>query len=326
MNSEVLRVGFVPEHFAAPLLKLAESEWGQSHLQLVEQPSGTGQMLSSLDSSSSGGQKIDIAVALTEALIAGIAKGRDDYRLVGSYVRSSLNWAIITGTAKGADQYQTVADLRQSKVGVSRLGSGSHLMASVLALSQGWTDAEGKVEKQEFVVNNDFKTLREGVNQKPGEWFTTKPFQDSGEVRFVDSIPTPWPSWTIAASKATVLDTRKALLDEFLHKLHASIQAFANPETRAKKSLHAFIEDVHHYHPDDIKEWASQVRWAGESTPDPDDSKPTDPKANETNAYTMSKGMLTHTLSVLEDAGVLQRPTHDWDISRFVDASVTRLI
>ena len=27
MNSEVLRVGFVPEHFAAPLLKLAESEW-----------------------------------------------------------------------------------------------------------------------------------------------------------------------------------------------------------------------------------------------------------------------------------------------------------
>ena len=141
----------------------------------MEQSSGTGQMLTSLDASSPGGQKIDVAVALTEGLIAGIAKGRDDYALVGSYVRSSLNWyvtclyrAIITGTAPAASKYQTVADLRHAKVGVSRLGSGSNLMASVLGLEQGWTDADGKVASQEFVVNNDFKTLRDGVNQRPG--------------------------------------------------------------------------------------------------------------------------------------------------------------
>lgn len=58
----------------------------------MEQPSGTGQMLTSLDAASAGGQKIDVAVALTEALITGIAKGRSDYALVGSYVRSSLSW------------------------------------------------------------------------------------------------------------------------------------------------------------------------------------------------------------------------------------------
>lgn len=67
---------------------------GQAHIELVEQPSGTGQMLTSLDASNGGGQKIDVAVALTEALIAGIAKGRTDYALVGSYVRSSLNWYV----------------------------------------------------------------------------------------------------------------------------------------------------------------------------------------------------------------------------------------
>lgn len=102
MASPKLRVGFVPEHFAAPLLQLASSEWvcrffslqGQAHIELVEQPSGTGQMLTSLDASNAGGQKIDVAVALTEALIAGIAKGRTDYALVGSYVRSSLNWYV----------------------------------------------------------------------------------------------------------------------------------------------------------------------------------------------------------------------------------------
>jgi len=87
-----LRVGYVPEHFSSPLLILGRSAWGAEHLELVSQPSGTGQMLSSLDASGAGGQVIDVAVALTESLIAPLAKGRDDYRLVGSYVRSPLNW------------------------------------------------------------------------------------------------------------------------------------------------------------------------------------------------------------------------------------------
>ncbi|WFC95208.1 hypothetical protein MBRA1_001855 [Malassezia brasiliensis] len=199
-------------------------------------------------------------------------------------------------------------------------------MASVLGLEQGWTDADGKVASQEFVVNNDFKTLRDGVNQKPGEWFTTKPFQDSGEVRFIGSLPTPWPSWTIAASKATALQSQKTLLEAFLHKLDESIKLFANPETRKNGSLHAFIESVHHYKPEDIVEWASTVRWAGEITPDPENTKPTDPRAGETNAYTLSSSMLLHTLKVLEDAGVLQTPAEGWNVSRFVDTSVTHVL
>lgn len=76
--------------------------------------------------------------------------------------------AIITGTAPTADRYQEIDDLRGAKVGVSRLGSGSHLMASVLALQQGWKDANGAVEQQDVVVNNDFQTLRKGVNHTPG--------------------------------------------------------------------------------------------------------------------------------------------------------------
>lgn len=90
-------------------------------------------MLTSLDPAS---QKIDVAVALTEALIAGIAKGRTDYKLVGSYVRTSLNWAVITGTDAKADAYQSISDLRGTRIGISRIGSGSQLMASVMALQQ----------------------------------------------------------------------------------------------------------------------------------------------------------------------------------------------
>jgi hypothetical protein len=90
--STKLRIGYVPEHFSLPILQLAKSTWGQEHLELVSQPSGTGQMLTSFDEKNPNDRKIDVAVALTEALIAGLAKGRKDYALIGTYVKSSLNW------------------------------------------------------------------------------------------------------------------------------------------------------------------------------------------------------------------------------------------
>lgn len=118
-------------------------------------------MLTSLDSNQPKGQIIDVAVALTESLIAAKAKenGRKDYKLVGSYVRSSLNWsvaqkerrvgirlrmrnavqdtksslsvsvfflmvsrAVITGTSEKAEKYQSIDDLKDSKIGISRIG------------------------------------------------------------------------------------------------------------------------------------------------------------------------------------------------------------
>lgn len=28
--------------------------------------------------------------------------------------------------------------------------------------------------------------------------FTTKPYQDSGEVKFIGNVPTPWESWSVS--------------------------------------------------------------------------------------------------------------------------------
>lgn len=136
MVNSKLRVGYVPEHFSMPLLQLAASPWGQEHLELVPQPSGTGQMLTSFNGDDPLARQIDVAIALTEALIAGIAKGRQDYELVGTYVKSSLNWAVITGTDAKASQYSSIDDLRGTRIGISRIGSGSQIMASVMALQQ----------------------------------------------------------------------------------------------------------------------------------------------------------------------------------------------
>ncbi len=126
---------------------------GKENIELVLQPSGTGQMLTSFDASQSGGQKIDVAVALTEALITGIAKGRTDYSLVGSYVRTSLNWAVITGTSPAAAAYNSIDDLKNTKIGISRIGSGSQIMASVMALQHNWSTS-GDHAELEFKVND----------------------------------------------------------------------------------------------------------------------------------------------------------------------------
>jgi len=75
-------------------------------------------------------------------------------------------------------------------------------MAFVMALQQGWSPATLKfqgarslatispVTKHTTPVNNDIKGLIDSVNAGSTsafmwEWFTTKPWLDSGEVRFV---------------------------------------------------------------------------------------------------------------------------------------------
>ncbi|KAG8978232.1 hypothetical protein FRB90_008545, partial [Tulasnella sp. 427] len=114
-----LRVGYVREHFASPLLQYAEEDGGKTFT-LVSCPGGTGQIIRALEDN-----EVDVVMyinsmvdkahqltllcrALTDGLIAGIAKGKP-YKLVGSYVSTPLNWAIVTGKDS---KYTSRADLR----------------------------------------------------------------------------------------------------------------------------------------------------------------------------------------------------------------------
>ncbi|PWN92157.1 hypothetical protein FA10DRAFT_265958 [Acaromyces ingoldii] len=317
-SQEKLRVGYVPEHFSLPLLQLASSAWGKEHIELVSQPSGTGQMLTSL--AARPRPDIDIAIALTEALIAGIAKGRSDYELVGSYVKSSLNWAVITGTDAKADKYKSIDDLRSTTLGISRLGSGSQVMASVMALQQGWSTDDVK-----FKVNDNFENLRNGVNQQSGletsafmwEWFTTKPFVNSGEVRFIGSVPTPWPSWTIAASKSfteqTPTPSTETKLHKFLGKLADQVKKFTSDEEKAKSTI---VEQMK-YDAKDVDQWYAGVRWVGDSR-EGQGSGGKRLKGQSVKTNEVSEEVLLQTLETLQKAGVVEEPQGGWDLDRFV--------
>lgn len=212
-TNKPIRIGFVPEHYLIPL-HLAKPQF-DDNVELVPFPSGTGHMITSLRSN-----EIDVGIGLTEGWVAGLmsAQGQKEqgYRIVGSWVQNSLRWAIVTG--RNRDDINSVDDLPQHRrVGVSRMGSGSHIMSIVLADQQGWlkqgqdTKSEGLV----FAPLGPFKDLRDGVTGKDGEpavadffmWehFTTKPYfdNDKAPLKNIGEIYTPWPSWHIAASTST---------------------------------------------------------------------------------------------------------------------------
>ncbi|CAL1716662.1 unnamed protein product [Somion occarium] len=288
-----LRVGYVREHFSSPLLQYAEADGGQTFT-LVECPSGTGQLISRLTN-----DEVDVAIALTDPLISGIAKGSEAYKLVGSYVTTPLNWAVITGKDS---KYQSIPDLKDTTLGISRHGSGSQTMAFVMALQQGWS-----TEDLKFQVNNDIRGLIDSVNDGSTsafmwEWFTTKPFVDAGEVRFIGSVPTPWPSWLIAAHPTRA---RADVLSTFLNTLSTYVRTFDSEEKRAKDDVE-FIKAKFGYSEEDIKAWLKTVAYPNDCASIP-------------------ATVISDTLGVLEKAGFIKSPEGGFDIAQFVNKDVVSL-
>lgn len=294
-----LRIGYIPEHFASPLLLLARSSWGQQHVSLVPCPSGTGQILTAFREGT-----IDVAIALTEALVTGIARKtageHTDVKLVGSYVRSSLVWAVIAGSKQTT--YNSIDDLKNSTLGISRLGSGSQIMGSVMALQRDWPQSA-----LQYAIKDTFQGLRDSLNDGSTsafmwETFTTKPYFDSGEVRKIGEVPTPWPSWSIAAnSKGENYELEK--LDGFLERLEASIHDFTSPASFEQNAPRSFIVNELSYKPEDVDTWLRTIRWAGDQRPN--HASNTVEVGQTTSTRTVSRQALVETVKTLRLAGVL---------------------
>ena len=133
-------------------------------------------------------------------------------------------------------------------------------MGYVLADTKGWLT--GSSEPFSSVVPlNTFAKLREGVNSGEADFFmwehfTSKRYYDSGEIRRVGEIYTPWSSWKIVASTELTngQDTR---VKELFGKLDQGIKHFEeNPEEAVK-----FIYTNLDYSEEDAREWLKTVRF-----------------------------------------------------------------
>ncbi|OTA67296.1 periplasmic binding protein-like II [Hypoxylon sp. EC38] len=257
-SSQPLRIGFVPEHFSTPL-HFAQKYFGLA-AKLIPFPSGTGHMITAIRAG-----EIDVGIGLTEAWVAGLGKedtpGDGGYRIVGTYVETPLCWAISTGAKR--PEITSVASLKGSKIGISRIGSGSQVMGYVLADQQGWL-TPGESPYADFVVLQNFENLRKAVNDGTADFFmwehfTSKRYYDNGEIRRIGEIYTPWSSWKVVAATNLLPKNNpdKRLLDLF-KKLDEGIHYFGEHQDEAVKYISTELD----YSEADAREWLSTVQFA----------------------------------------------------------------
>ncbi|KAI8134633.1 hypothetical protein DUD61_001682 [Geotrichum candidum] len=280
MAANTLKVGYVPEHFSTPLFFARDHGFyakNNVEIEFLPFPSGSGHLIQSLQDKS-----IDVAIGLTEAFVAGVGKGFDWYKLVGTYVQSPLCWAISTGINRS--DITSEDDLEGKSIGISRIGSGSHVMSFVLATQKGWT------KEFNFEIQDNFKNLRAGVNHEDGfkptdafmwEIFTTKKYYDNKEIKNIGRIYTPWPSWVITAG-TDVIDTKKEALANFLKSINEGIAYFNAHHDEAVEHISTNLD----YSAEDARAWLKTVTFV-------DDVTKVDP------------AVVQKTVSILKSAGVL---------------------
>lgn len=252
MKKLEVQVGGVPEHFNLPWHlandeNLFEAERLKVHWR--DYGGGTGAMIQDLNE-----HKLDIAILLTEGALAGIARG-GQYCLAGYWVTSPLIWGIHTHNELAVN---SMADLQDKTIAISRPGSGSHLMAYLLAKREGWP-----LENLKFETVGNLEGAREALASGKAHYFlwekyTTKPLVDSGEWQRVGEIPTPWPCFVIAVRK-NLLQQHKNELGCLFKIVRERAQAFAK-----QHDAPAFVSERYGLQHPDAESWFRDVRWAAD--------------------------------------------------------------
>lgn len=206
---------------------------------------------------------LDFAVGLTEGFVNALAKEQQPFRLVGTYVLSPLVWSISTALGSNSsgsiDSFERLSE--NPTIGISRFGSGSHIMSFLLAQREHWN-----TEKLKFVELTNLSGLTEGtITQKCSaflwELYTMKPFYStSGGLQTVGTIDTPWPSWVIAGANTNKPDITKRVLD-------AIQEGVAIFKSKSKDEVVSYIlANVENYQKNDVENWYDRVQFADNTT------------------------------------------------------------
>lgn len=239
----------VPEHFNLPWhLAIEEGSFEDRgiKLQWTDVPEGTGKMCQLLQEN-----ETDLAIILTEGLVKSISQGNPS-KIVQEYVSSPLLWGIHVA----ANSPRTsISELENDKAAISRMGSGSHLMAYVNAQNQGWDTAQLQFE----IINNlngAVKNLSSGSNAYfMWEHFTTKPLVEQGMFKHLGDCPTPWPCFVIAATDS-FLTSHADVLKHILEVINMYTIEF-----KAIPSIDRTLANRYGQKLEDIQDWLSKTDW-----------------------------------------------------------------
>jgi sulfonate transport system substrate-binding protein len=246
-----VRIGGVPEHFNYAwymALKQGRFKPHDVNVRWKDYFGGTGQMTKALREN-----EIDIAVILTEGIIKDITEG-SPCKIVQVFVESPLIWGIHVAEKS---TYKELSDLKGQRAAISRFGSGSHLMAYVNALEQGWDAAKDL----KFEVVKDLNGAVEALTNENADYFmwekfTTKPLVDQQTFRRLGDCPTPWPCFVIAVRDEFIANEKETLLAvlEVINSITASFKDI--PE------IDGIISKRYEQKNEDVKNWLALTEWS----------------------------------------------------------------
>jgi ABC-type nitrate/sulfonate/bicarbonate transport system substrate-binding protein len=245
-----IKIAGVPEHFNLPWhlsIENGEFQANEIDIQWTDVPEGTGKLCQMLRN-----DETDIAVILTEGIIKDIVAG-NPCKIIQIYVESPLIWGIhVAANSK----YQTISDLENKKVAISRLGSGSQLMAYVNANNQGW-----KSQNLQFEIINTIDGAVEALTNGTADYFMwerfmTKPLVDKEIFRRIGDCPTPWPCFVIAV-RNEILEKYPEMVSKILEIINAKTSNF-----KEISNIDGILANKYHQKVEDIQEWLSLTEWS----------------------------------------------------------------
>jgi hypothetical protein len=187
-----MKIGGVPEHYNAPIHGALQA-LNSSDYTWKSFPSGTGAMLDALDAG-----EIDLAILLTEG-VTKHALTTNRSKIVGTFVDNPLPWGVHVSPSSGLT---TMLDLNKRieslTFGISRLGSGSHLMAIVHASRLG-------VRSPQFKIVDTMKGARDALLAQEINVFlwdiaTADVFAREGVWTCIGTVSGDWPAFVFATS------------------------------------------------------------------------------------------------------------------------------
>lgn len=220
-------------------------------LSWTDESRGSGQMNKALRD-----DETDIAIVLTESFLKDFEEGNPS-RMIGFHVKSPLIWGI---HIHGLSPVGNLNQIEKPQFLISRMGSGSHLMAFVLAQREGWNP-----ENLEFKIVGNLDGALEAMNPETPEMFlwekyTTKPWVNSGGFKRIGEVPSPWPCFVIVASEKALFEFGNLIFELRDLVYQASKELQNNPETPME------IHKAYELGSDDVKAWLSQTTWETEPT------------------------------------------------------------
>lgn len=245
-----IRIAGVPEHFNLPWhLAIENGDFKKEaiDLQWTDVPEGTGKMCQMLRDGST-----DIAIILTEGIVKDITVGNPS-KIVQVYVETPLIWGIHVAAQS---KYENLAQLEGTKAAISRIGSGSQLMAYVNAGNQKW-DANSLSFETVNTIDGAVTALTEGTaDYFMWERFMTQPLVDKGIFRRIADCPTPWPCFVVAV-REEILNQNPEIIIKILEVINSNTLNFKSLPNIIKKLAVRF-----HQKEEDLEKWLALTEWS----------------------------------------------------------------